>query len=126
LVLTPTLLVLLLGADLILPIFGPGYSEGAPVLRLLAVSIVPTAVVAYAVAVDRNQHRFIAALVITVSGSAVALALDFVLIPVAGVTGAGIGWLVGQTLGALIAIATMRSSARMLVARPGSVDTELF
>jgi O-antigen/teichoic acid export membrane protein len=125
-VLTPTVTVLVLGAALVLRVFGPGYGEAALLLRLFAVSIVPSAIVAYAVAADRNNHRFGTALVITASGSAVALALDLVLIPLAGLTGAGIGWLVGQTLAALIALATMRplSATRRRSARFGGGRTE--
>jgi hypothetical protein len=108
-VLTPIIVVLVLGAEPILRVFGPSYDEAAPLLRLFAVSIIPSAVVAYVVARDRDLHRFGGALIITASGSAVALLLDLVLIPVAGVTGAGIGWLIGQTLAALIAVATMRN-----------------
>ena len=107
-VLTPIIAVLVLGAEPILRLFGPSYVDAAPLLRLYALSIIPSAVVAYVVARDRDNHRFGDALIITASGSAVALLLDLVLIPVAGVTGAGIGWLLGQSLAAMIAVATTR------------------
>lgn len=111
-ILTPIIAALVLGAEPILRVFGPGYAESAPLLRLFALSIIPSAIVAYVVARDRDRHHFGAALIITGTGSAIALLLDLVLIPFAGLTGAGIGWLIGQTLAALMAIGTMRPSSR--------------
>jgi len=106
-VLIPTVAVLVVGAEPILRIFGPSYVEAATLLRLFAVSIIPSAIVAYAIADDRHHGRFISALVITASGTAVTLVLDVILIPLAGITGAGIGWLCGQTVAASIALLTI-------------------
>ena len=107
-VLTPVVAVLVLGADPILNVFGPSYAEAATLLRLFAVSIIPSAIVAFAVAVDRHHGRFANALAITATGAAVALVVDVLLLPLLGVTAAGVGWLCGQSLAALIALATMR------------------
>jgi O-antigen/teichoic acid export membrane protein len=122
-VLIPTVAILVVGAEAILRIFGPGYAEAATLLRLFALSIIPSAIVAYAVADDRHHGRFIRALVITASGTVVTLVLDVALIPLAGITGAGIGWLVGQTLAASIALAMMgtlrhAASAAPFLSRP--------
>jgi O-antigen/teichoic acid export membrane protein len=46
-------------------------------------------------------------------GTLTAVGLDIILIPRHGITGAGVGWVVGQSLAALVAIRSCaRSSSR--------------
>ncbi len=107
--LVPVLLMLLLGASAVLRLFGAEYaSEAAPLLRYLALSIVPFTVAAFAVALDRIRERFAAALTITGVGSATVIGLNLVLLPSLGITGAGIAWLAGQGAAAVVAIAIVR------------------
>jgi O-antigen/teichoic acid export membrane protein len=108
-VLLPVIVVLLLGASEILRVFGADYADaGAPLLRYFAVSLVPFAVATFVVALDRIRERSGAAMVITGAGTATTLLLDILLIPTHGITGAGIGWLGGQTIAAAIALASLR------------------
>jgi O-antigen/teichoic acid export membrane protein len=108
LVLVPTILVMVLAADQILRVFGPAYAEqGAGVLRLFAVGLIPFTVVTLALALDRTRQRFADALVITAVGTVATLGLDVLLIPRHGLSGAGVGWLCGQTLAALVAARTL-------------------
>lgn len=112
-VLTPAVTVLALGADLVLGLFGADYASAAgPLLRYLALSIVPSALVAFVVALDMARERFGVALMLTSAGSTAALCLDVVLIPTFGITGAGLGWLVGQTAAAVLAIVCLLVSWR--------------
>jgi Na+-driven multidrug efflux pump len=63
--------------------------------------------------VERIQERAGRALLIAGASTALTIGLDLWLIPSTGLTGAGWGWLVGQMLGAAIAIwLTMGRRAR--------------
>jgi hypothetical protein len=58
---------------------------------------------------DRVSREWFAdALLITSVGTVAAVGLDMVFIPRHGIVGAGLGWLIGQTLAALVAIRTSR------------------
>jgi Na+-driven multidrug efflux pump len=62
--------------------------------------------------VERIQERAGRALLIAGAATTLTIALDLWLIPRIGLTGAGWGWLIGQTLGAAIAIqVTLRRAA---------------
>lgn len=107
-VLIPTILFLGIGAGLILQIFGSRYAaEGAVVLRFLAVGLIPFTVVTLALVLDRVRERFVDALLITSVATVSTIGLDTVLIPSHGLAGAGLGWLCGQTLAALVAVRTL-------------------
>jgi O-antigen/teichoic acid export membrane protein len=111
-VLLPVIVVMLLGAPAILSVFGPDYANaGAPLLRYFAVSLVPFTIATLVVAVDRIRERSAAALLITTAGTATTLALDIILIPAQGITGAGIAWLGGQTTAAAVALASLRRTS---------------
>ena len=114
--LAPLILVLLVGAAPIMGIFGAAYAdEATALLRYFALSLVPFTLVTLALAVDRVRERFTDALLITSVGTVTAVGLDLILIPRHGITGAGVGWLAGQSLAALVAIRTLRKE---LVPRP--------
>ena len=103
--LVPTILCMFLGAGLILRIFGSNYAaEGEGVLRYFALGLIPFTLVTLALALDRIRERFADALLITSVGTLTTIGLDVVLIPRYGLSGAGLGWLCGQTLAAAIAM----------------------
>lgn len=112
-VLLPVMAVLLLAAGPVLRVFGENYADDAALLlRLFAISLIPYTVATLAVAFDRVRERFATALVITGTGTVATIALDLVLIPAWGISGAGVGWLGGQALAAAVALATMARLAR--------------
>jgi O-antigen/teichoic acid export membrane protein len=118
--LAPVVLVMLLGAQLILRVFGPDYADAAAgLLRCFALSLVPFTVVTLALALARVRARFTDALLISSVGTVTAVGLDMVLIPRHGIVGAGLGWLAGQSLAALVATRTLRHE---LAPRRASVD----
>jgi O-antigen/teichoic acid export membrane protein len=118
--LVPTILALALGANLILRVFGADYAQqGAGVLRYFAVGLIPFTVVTLALALDRVRQRFADALVITAVGTVATLGLDLVLIPRYGLSGAGAGWLCGQSLAALVALRTLHHGLRSPASPPG-------
>ena len=112
-ILLPVMCVLLVFAELILSVFGPRYAdEAGPLLRLFAISLVPYTIATLVVAYDRVRERFGAALAITGVGTVATIALDMVLIPSLGITGAGLGWLGGQMVAAVVAAVLMARGAR--------------
>jgi O-antigen/teichoic acid export membrane protein len=64
--------------------------------------------------------------VISGTGTIATIALDIVLIPSSGISGAGLGWLGGQLLAAAVALGLMTRVARhpdlLPVPPPGAAD----
>lgn len=102
------LLVMAVAADPILRLFGPNYVEGATLLRLFSVSLIPFAASSIIIARDRVNGSYRTALPMSVLATLSCIGLDVVLLPRMGTAGAGIGWLVGQTLGAGLGLAMVR------------------
>jgi O-antigen/teichoic acid export membrane protein len=103
-VVIPLVVVVIVTAGPIMRAFGPQYAQAANLLRLFALALIPFTIVNFVIAVERIRQRVGRALLIAGSSTLVTIALDLWLIPRAGLSGAGVGWLAGQTLGALIAI----------------------
>ena len=103
-VVIPLVVVVIVTAGPIMRAFGPQYEQAANLLRLFALALIPFTIVNFVIAVERIRQRVGRALLIAGSSTLVTIALDLWLIPRAGLSGAGVGWLAGQTLGALIAI----------------------
>ena len=108
-VLAPTIAALMLAAEPILRIFGERYAEeGTALLRYFSLGLVPFTIATVVIAYERVRERFGAALLITGAGTVATIGLDLVLLPAQGISGAGLGWLAGQSLAAIIAVATLR------------------
>ena len=94
----PGVLVAVLGAGLILSIFGRHYAEnGTTLLVLCALSAVPNVVVGTAVAVARIQQRPSVIFGIPATVAVIVVPLALVLMPHLGLTGVGIALVAGQT-----------------------------
>jgi O-antigen/teichoic acid export membrane protein len=113
-----------LGAGPIMRAFGPQYAQAANLLRLFAVALIPFTILSFVIAVERIRQRATRALLIAGASTLVTIGLDVWLIPSVGLTGAGWGWLVGQTVGAVIAVGLTlrRDSAESSVAVEGRLD----
>jgi O-antigen/teichoic acid export membrane protein len=103
-VVIPLVILVVAGADQIMSAFGPQYTQAANLLRLFAIALIPFTILNFVIAVERIQERVGRAMLIAGASTAVTIGLDLMLIPKLGLTGAGWGWLVGQTLGAAIAL----------------------
>jgi O-antigen/teichoic acid export membrane protein len=103
-VVIPLVVVVVAGADQIMAAFGARYTEAANLLRLFAVALIPFTILNFVIAVERIQERVGRALLIAGASTALTIGLDLWLIPSVGLSGAGWGWLIGQTLGAAIAV----------------------
>lgn len=125
LILGPLVIVVLVAAEPLLSVFGEGYgSAAAGLLRWFSFALLPFTIITFVIAIDRVQERFGAALLVMCVAAVVTLGLDVFLIPSAGVAGAGIAWLVGQSLGAGVAVATLTRSTRQARVRQPVLDNQ--
>ena len=112
-VVIPLVVVVVAFADQIMAAFGPQYTQAADLLRLFAVALIPFTLVNFVIAVERIQERAGRALLIAGASTLFTIGLDLWLIPIVGLTGAGWGWLIGQMVGAAIALGlVLRGSPR--------------
>jgi len=103
----PVVVLVVIGAPLLLAVFGRGYAEaGTDLLRLMALGVVPYGVnvVYFGLARVRRQLRgvVLAQAFLAISTPAIALAL----LPRVGLTGVGIAWLASQGIVCGIVLAT--------------------
>ncbi len=99
LLLTGCVAAIVLGAPLILRIFGAQYVHGGTaLLRLMAISALPVLVIVTAVSLARAQRRM--RLVVTVYSTLCVLVLGLAvpLMRTMGVNGVGVSWLAGTTV----------------------------
>jgi O-antigen/teichoic acid export membrane protein len=112
-VVIPLVVVVVAFAGPIMSTFGPQYTHAANLLRLFAVGLIPFTFLNFVIAVERIQERAGRALLIAGASTVLTIGLDLWLIPSQGLTGAGWGWLIGQMLGAAVALhLTLRRGAR--------------
>ncbi len=108
--------LLLTEGDRILALFSAGYAaEGGMLLKILVLAAIPDAITNLAVAHWRSHGEFRLCRRLNVTRAVTCLALSWLLLPGAGVTGAGIAWLAGQTVSALLVAAvalSLRKAAR--------------
>jgi O-antigen/teichoic acid export membrane protein len=105
--LLPAVAVVLLCAPLILGVFGPEYAAGGTLtLRLLALAPLPHAIVLLALVTARLQQRLREVIAIQAATSITILGTSLALVGTYGGEGAAIGWLGGQTVIAVILLAT--------------------
>ncbi|GAA0366476.1 hypothetical protein NE235_02740 [Actinoallomurus spadix] len=112
LILLPTTVALLLGARLGLSVFGPGYARhGAPLLRLLALAVLPKALIEVYIGVLRVRRR--TRLVALLQGTRFAGVLGLVLLLPGGAHATGPGYAVLAVTAAL-AVAVLPSVLRVI------------
>ncbi|NHC25443.1 phosphotransferase [Nocardioides sp. IC4_145] len=107
-ILAPLVAATVLLAPLLMRLFGAEYADGGTtVLRLLALSTLPTAVVVVYTAVERVRRRMRRLLLVTVAVHATALALIWVLLRTSGLAGLGLAWLGTQSVAAVLLLGTV-------------------
>jgi O-antigen/teichoic acid export membrane protein len=95
--------LLLAAGDRILAMFSAGYAaEGGLLLQILVLAAIPDAITNLAVAHWRSHGEFRLCRRLNVARAVTCLSLSWFLLPGAGVTGAGIAWLAGQSASALL------------------------
>jgi O-antigen/teichoic acid export membrane protein len=107
----PTLVFVLAGRQ-ILEVFGPGYpSHGYALLVVFVASAVPDAITNVSVAVMRVTNRLRQAAVLNMGMTIIALVGAWFLIGSMGITGAGVAWLIAQTIGACFVLVLYRRAS---------------
>jgi O-antigen/teichoic acid export membrane protein len=97
--LVPVVAIVMLGAPYLLRIFGSGYAaEGTTLLRLLALSAIPNIINALYISVVRVQRRLTALVTVLAGLCMFVLTLSYILLPIYGITGVGLAWLVSQII----------------------------
>ncbi|MFB6838252.1 lipopolysaccharide biosynthesis protein [Streptomyces sp. NPDC056361] len=104
-------------APQILSLFGAEYAEHATtLLRLFALAALPNVVVGIAIDAARARRRLRWAVGLQIAECALVLGLTKLLLPVVGITGAGIAWVVTTSL---LAAPLLIWRSRWLTAEPG-------
>ncbi|MBX3083302.1 MAG: oligosaccharide flippase family protein [Anaerolineae bacterium] len=99
----PVVLIIFIGAEPILAIFGASYSAaGATLLRLVALTVFPKTIIILFLSAARVFHQ--SKRIIAIQGwlSVLILGLSFPLLDWLGITGVGIAWLISHTLVAAV------------------------
>lgn len=118
--LVPVMLVFLLGGGYIMAMFGPSYPRhGLLLLMILTVSAIPDAITNVFVSVLRVRRLLPHAAALNVGMALLTLVLAFILLPPLGIAGAGWAWLIAQTAGSLVVLATVIAARRD--SRPASL-----
>jgi hypothetical protein len=101
--------VLVLGAPLVLSVFGPHYAEyGTGALVLASLSAIPNVVTASTVSAARVRQRMGVLFGVPATVSMLVFVMSWLLMPALGITAVGLAWLVAQLLvagGILVATA---------------------
>jgi O-antigen/teichoic acid export membrane protein len=119
--LVPAVVLLLAFADKLLLLFGIAYAQNATTLvRILALSSLPLAVNIVYLAIKRVEKKLKVMVSLTALVTVVTLGLTYLLLPHTGINGAGIAWLVSQSVIALVIITSWlkRRHATMRVSSP--------
>ena len=138
LLLAPALLVFLPIAPMIMGLFGVEYARhGLILLALLVISAIPDALTNVYVSMLRVRGQLWWAAGLNVGMAVVALVLAWVALPLLGIAGAGLAWLIAQICGGVfvtmrvsggwrrswgVHIKGWRAPSRMIVAKGRSVD----
>lgn len=105
--LVPIVLVIVLGSPWILSIFGNSYStEGDNLLRLLALSALPNAVISLYISIARVQRKVFRIVVFLSLLCSLAIGLTLYFLDRFGLVGIGAAWLISQLVIAGLLLAT--------------------
>jgi O-antigen/teichoic acid export membrane protein len=103
----PLVIVIVTFAPLILEVFGKRYSdEGAMLLRLLALGVLPNGVNSVCLGVARARRQLLVLFGIQAAEAVSFVALAVVFLPALGIAGVGVAFLVGQSAVALVVFVT--------------------
>ena len=108
--LVPAVLVLVVAAPQIMGLFGAGYGEGVPVLRLIALAGAANAVTTVLVGVAHVRRRLALVVVLHLLMAGLTIGLALALAPSRGIRGAAEAWLVAQVVAMVVGgVLTLRA-----------------
>jgi O-antigen/teichoic acid export membrane protein len=103
----PIVAVLALGAPQILRIFGAGYAtDGATLLRLLALATLPSTVCVLYIGIARVQYRVLGVVLLQGGIVVATLGLSAIFLPTHGIVAVGVIWLATQSVAAAFLLLT--------------------
>ncbi len=106
--LVPAIVITLLIGDRVLALFGEAYSANATkLLWVLAASAIPVGFNQVYFTVKRVQKQMRNVIALNAFTAFATMALSYLLLPRMGIMGAGIGWLVPQTVVAVVSVGTL-------------------
>jgi O-antigen/teichoic acid export membrane protein len=112
-VLVPATLILVVGARVVLDLYGPGYaSHAATLLVLLAVASVPRSLVLLAISLDRVAGRVGRGVVTQLVVAVLVLGGSWFMLHSRGIDGVGLAWLFGHLIVAVVRLRTLVNAAR--------------
>lgn len=101
--LIPAMLVIFLGGQYILLLFGPRYVQhGLPVLQIDTVAAIPDAITNVYISILRVQGRLRHGAILNLGMATITLSLAWILLPVLGISGAAWAFLISQTVGSVV------------------------
>ena len=122
-IVVPLMIVFFVAGGLLLSIFGPSYSAHAlDLLYVLVLAAIPDALTNLYVALLRLQSRFVVASTLNLGMGLGTVVLSWLLLPIFGITGAGIAWLAMQLAGCLFCLADL---LRRPLRPPSALSTNL-
>ncbi len=109
-ILIPIVLIVEIGAEYILGIFGAEYaSQGTTMLRLLALSVIPYSFTSLYVGIQRVQNRVRHIAIVQGIRCFALLGFCYFLLPIWGITAVGMVWLAVETfIGGFLLLTQMR------------------
>ena len=103
--LLPIIAASFLFAHPVLLLFGGEYAHhGSLLLQIIAISAIPDALTNVYIAVARVRGRLKRAAVLNLMMAVIAVTLTAVLVPSLGIVGAGLAWLIAQSVGAVFVV----------------------
>jgi O-antigen/teichoic acid export membrane protein len=113
----PMIVILLVGGQTVLDLFGRAYAQrGLETWTLLVISAVPDAITNIYTSVLRVQHRLDSAVRLNLGIALAAVSLAWLLLPHLGIAGAAWAWLIAQSVGSLFAVSQAWRLPRRLFA----------
>lgn len=123
---TPIMIIFFIFGRSILGIFGPAYAEnGWVLLLLLTFGAVPDATTSVYVSMLRVTKRLRSAAMLNTGMAFLTVVIAWVLLPVFGISGVGVAWLVAQSAGSIAAILDFAVVRRTMAALPAIVPVDL-
>ncbi|HEY9522542.1 MAG TPA: polysaccharide biosynthesis C-terminal domain-containing protein [Thermopolyspora sp.] len=113
LIIGPVSLATLIGAPLILSVFGTGFADsGTPLLRLMAIAVLPRVLIEIYLSALRAMGQARRLALVQVSLAVMVLTVSVVLLPVAGITAVGYALLASELLVAALISGRLRKILR--------------
>ena len=112
----PAAALLIIAAPIILRLVGQGYvADGVPLMQLLALAAIPNVYNAVYVSMARTNNRVASIVAVYGANAFLVLGLSHFFLPIYGIAGVGLAWVISQTAIALTLMVKTRLQAKPVV-----------